>query len=197
MGLSDNNQLLTKHMGQLIELIIIFPEGKVRLFTLLVIPNLLASATICGIGELANAFVLVTTGLKRIFLLLVLIAWLFSVLQNHLLNFLLEIQVFVNFSNMFCLCSTCVLICASLSAQEYDLNLAPKMRYKPVFCTDSMLLDSAFVNIVVQAGTANWRTLNTWHLSTLRRSVSLAPKPFSLLIIHTLFHARPTIYLLF
>ena len=122
MGLSDNNQLLTKHMGQLIELIIIFPEGKVRLFTLLVIPNLLASATICGIGELANAFVLVTTGLKHIFLLLVLIAWLFSVLQNHLLNFLLEIQVFVNFSNIFCLCSTCVLICASLSASLFHFS---------------------------------------------------------------------------
>ena len=181
------------------------------MFTLLLIHIMLANATICGIGDLANT----STGLSRIFLLLVVIAWLFSVLQNHLMNFLLEIQAFVNFSNIFCLCSSCVFICASLSAQEYDLNLAPKMRYKP----DSILLDSAFLIMVVQAGTANWRTLhckhpaqhstassgrrrhigtlNTWHLSTLRRSVSLAPKPFSLLIIHTIFHARPTIYLLF
>ena len=57
------------------------------MFTFFVIPNLLANATIWGIGELANVFVLASTGLKLTFLLLVVIDWLFSVLQNHLLNF--------------------------------------------------------------------------------------------------------------
>ena len=88
-------------MGQLGEITIILPEGNVILPTLLAMDNLLANATIWGIGELANALVLAGTGLKLIFLLLVVTAWLFSVLQNHLLNFLLEIHFFVNLSNIF------------------------------------------------------------------------------------------------
>ena len=82
-------------MGQLGEKTMILPEGSVIFFTLLVIPNLLANATICGIGELANALVLASIGLKLVFLLRVVIVWLVSVLQNHLLNFLLEIQFLV------------------------------------------------------------------------------------------------------
>ena len=134
MVLCANNQLLTYcNMGQLGEITIILPEGNVILPTLLAMDNLLANATIWGIGELANALVLAGTGLKLIFLLLVVTAWLFSVLQNHLLNFLLEIHFFVNLSNIFCLCSSWVHIFASLSAQEYNLNLAPNIRYRPVF----------------------------------------------------------------
>ena len=96
-------------MGQIVELIVILPLGKVRLFTLLVIPSLLASATICGIGELTDAFVLVTTGLTRIFLLLVMTAWLFSVLQNRLLSFYTRntslCKFFKYFLPLFHLCS--------------------------------------------------------------------------------------------
>ena len=87
-------------MGQLGEITIILPQGNVILPNLLVMDNLLATATIWGTGELLNALVLAGTGLKLIFLLLVFIAWLLSVLQNHLLYFLLEIHFFVNLSNL-------------------------------------------------------------------------------------------------
>ena len=108
--------------------------------------NLLASSTIWGMGDLAYCWVLVATCLNLIFLLLVTIPCSLSALQNHLLNLLLLIQDLVNFSNNFFLCSDWVFIFASWSAQVYDLNLAPYIRYKPVFCTDSILLLSAFVD---------------------------------------------------
>ena len=76
----------------------ILPEGSVILFTLLVIPNLLANATICGIRELANALVLASTGLKLVFLLHDAIVWLL------LLNFLLVSKSFNYFLHLFLLC---------------------------------------------------------------------------------------------
>ena len=88
-------------MGQLGEKSMIWPEVNVILFTFFVIPNLLANATIWGIGELANVFVLASTGLKLTFLLLVVIDWLFSVLQNHLLNFFTGNTILCNFFKYF------------------------------------------------------------------------------------------------
>ena len=175
-------------------IMIILPEFNCKL-----IPsgnfNLLASSTIWGMGDLAYCWVLVATCLNLIFLLLVTIPCSLSALQNHLLNFLLLIQDLVNFSNNFFLCSDWVFIFASWSAQVYDLNLAPYIRYKPVFCTDSILLLSAFGIMVVQAGTANCRILRTWHRSTFSKSASQAPRDLSRRMIHIRFQARPKTYL--
>ena len=57
--------------------------------------GLLASFIICGIADLANAWVRNGMGLKRSFLLLVTVPSGVSAMTNHFLNFVLLIQRFV------------------------------------------------------------------------------------------------------
>ena len=124
-------------------------------------PGLFASLTIWGMADLRKPCVLPSTGLNKVFRLLVTVPLLFSVLTNQFLNFVLLIQSLVNFSNIFLHCSFIDDIFASRRAQENYRNISPYTRYRPVLRTDSIRFDSCPVISVLQAGVANWRTLNT------------------------------------
>ena len=117
---------------------IIFPDFSFKLLVS-VIPSLLARATIWGMGDLAYWLVLAATGLNCSFLLLVAIKLVFSALQNHLLNFWLLTQDFVNFSKILFLCSAWVLMAASLKAQLQGVPLkSPPLNFSKCQIVENM-----------------------------------------------------------